>query len=78
MAKYKLTNGETIIRTEDGASIPADPDNRDYAQYLADMEAGEEAEPADPEPKVVEPTPLERLEAAGLTVQDLKALLGIK
>ena len=35
MAEYQLTASEhTIIRTADGACIPDDPANRDYAEYL--------------------------------------------
>ena len=28
---YKLTSGETILRLSDGAFIPQDPGNRDFA-----------------------------------------------
>ena len=31
---YQLTDTNTILRTEDGALIPADPANIDYANYL--------------------------------------------
>ena len=31
---YKLTNTSIINRLSDNADIPADPDNRDYAEYL--------------------------------------------
>ena len=44
---YKLTNTETIIRISDGASIPADPANTDYANYLEWVEAGNTATAAD-------------------------------
>jgi hypothetical protein len=44
---YKLTNTETIIRIADKASIPADPANTDYAEYLEWVEAGNTATAAD-------------------------------
>ena len=44
---YKLTNTETIIRIADKASIPADPANSDYAEYLEWVEAGNTATAAD-------------------------------
>lgn len=48
MSKYKLTNGSSIIRVADGASIPADPANRDYAEYQEWIAAGNTPDPADP------------------------------
>ena len=74
---YKLTNSETIIRTTDNAFIPADVANTDYQQYLQWVSEGGEPEPADP---IQEPTPLtpeEKLQNAGLTISELKTLLGI-
>ena len=49
---YKLTDSETIIRISDGASIPNDPDNTDYAEYLEWVADGNTATAADaiPEP----------------------------
>ena len=74
---YQLTQGDTILRTTDGAFIPSDPANTDYAAFLAWLEEGNTPEPA-PEP---EPTPeltaAEKLAAAGLTVDDLKELLNL-
>jgi len=37
---YKLTSTTSILRTADNASIPADPANRDYAQYLEWLDKG--------------------------------------
>ena len=74
---YQLTSGDTILRTTDGAFIPPDPGNRDYAAYLAWLDEGNTPEPM---PIVEPPAPLtteQKLEAAGLTVAELKALFGL-
>lgn len=48
---YKEPNGSLvtnrIIRTEDGAVIPINPDNTDYQAYLAWLEEGNTPEAAE-------------------------------
>lgn len=74
---YQLTNGDTILRTADGAFIPPDPANTDYAAYLAWLDEGNTPLPApDPDPAPVLTTE-QKLEAAGLTVAELKELFGL-
>lgn len=46
---YKLNNVSTsITRLSDNASIPADPANTDYANYLVWLDEGNTPTPADP------------------------------
>jgi hypothetical protein len=75
---YQLTNSPTIIRLADHACIPPDPGNTDYAAYLEWVEAGNMPDPA---PMVAPPAPLtpaQKLAASGLTVEELKQLLGLE
>ena len=43
---YQLTTSTSIIRLSDGATIPNDPGNRDYREYLDWLDAGNTPEPA--------------------------------
>jgi hypothetical protein len=45
MADYQLTAGPMILRVVDGAMIPPDPANTDYASYLQWVLAGNTADP---------------------------------
>ena len=76
---YTFANAEeTHLKREDSegniAFVPADPANRDYAEFLS---SGATASPyvAPPEPEPL--TAQQKLENAGLTVDELKTLLGI-
>jgi hypothetical protein len=74
---YQLTAHSCILRLADNAFIPTDPANTDYAAFLEWVEAGNTPEPA---PMVAPPAPLtteQKLEAAGLTVAELKTLFGL-
>lgn len=57
MAEYQLTATDSIIRTVDGASIPPDPANMDYAAYLKWVEDGGVPDPyVSPELVASQPT----------------------
>ena len=74
---YQLTTGTTILRLADNAFIPPDPANTDYADYLAWVEEGNMPDPAPlPEP-VPALTTEQKLNAAGLTVAELRELFGL-
>ena len=48
---YTLTEqSDIIVRDEDGAFIPTDPDNVDYQDYLAWLDKGNEPTPYTPPP----------------------------
>lgn len=57
--------------------IPLNPENTDYQQYLLWLEEGNEPLPPDPIQEPEPLTPQQKLEASGLTVEELKELLGL-
>jgi hypothetical protein len=50
MSEYQLTATDAVIRTEDGASIPNDPANRDWAEYQQWLADGGVPDPYKPPP----------------------------
>ena len=74
---YQLTTSTSIKRLSDGAFIPNDPGNRDCREYLDWLDAGNTPEPApSPTPPPVLTTE-QKLEAAGLSVAELRELFGL-
>ena len=76
---YTFDNAEqTCLKREDEqgniAFVPNDPGNRDYAEFLS---SGATAAPYVAPPAPPEPTAKEKLANAGLTVDELKDLLGL-
>ena len=73
---YQLTQGDAILRLEDSTFIPRDDRNTDYQEYQQWLAAGNTPLPAPEPPAPAAPaTAAEKLAAAGLTVEELKALL---
>lgn len=67
----------TLLRTDAAgniACVPPDPKNRDYAEFLSSGATATECIAPPPPP---EPTAEEKLAASGLTVDELKDLLGL-
>lgn len=65
---YKLTNSTSILRA-DGACIPADHANTDYAAYLVWLSEGNQPEPADQPPAPTAKDLLEKLDADNALTQ---------
>lgn len=80
--KYKIINGLnnnliSILNLEDFSYIPIDPANADYQKYLLWLEEGNNPLPPDPIPEPEPLTAQQKLEAAGLSIEELKELLGL-
>jgi hypothetical protein len=77
---YQLTANGSIFYSHDGGCTclpPEDNGTPEWAAYKAWLSEGNTPEPA-PEPEPVpELTPAEKLAASGLTVEELKQLLGL-
>lgn len=74
---YRLTSDGTILRLADNAFIPPSATNRDYQAYEAWLKAGNTPEPAAAPAAPAELTAAEKLAAAGLSVEELRELLGL-
>jgi hypothetical protein len=74
---YQVISDETILRVDDNVWIPVEPANVDYQDFLQWVEDGNTPLPAPEPPTPIEQTPAERLAATGLTVSELRALLGL-
>ena len=70
---YTLTSHpNTVVRDEDGAFIPFDPDNVDYQDYLAWLDEGNAPKqpPANPTPPIETPPPPD-IHEVNAQVQDI-------
>ena len=76
---YKYLNQEQTVvgRIEDDGSMRISGDAQRWEEYLNWLEEGNEPLPPDPEPTPELLTPLQKLEAAGLSIEELKGLLGL-
>ena len=77
IAPFGDATESTSVRRSDGWAIPPDPANTDYAAYLEWVAAGNIPEPAPEPPVPQELTVQEKLQAAGLTIEELKEALGL-
>ena len=82
--KYKFTNPDNnvVLKTDDDGlarvSFLIDAEGSYQDEYRKWIDEGNTPEPADPLPELTPLTPQEKLANAGLTVDELKTLLGLK
>lgn len=87
---YQLTSTNCVINLESGMWIPCNVENIEYQKYLKWLDGyeiigmewvktseGNTPLPPDPIPEPEPLTPQQKLEASGLTVEELKELLGL-
>ena len=77
MTYQLIENSKQIKRIADGASIPTDPGNRDYAEYVAWLAAGNTVKPVDvPTPVQVEAAASNaaKAELASLDLQSIRLM----
>ena len=78
LVKTPFENSYRVVKDlENNTYIPFDSANTDYQQYLKWLEEGNEPLPPDPIPEPEPLTAQQKLEAAGLTIEELKGLLGL-
>jgi len=75
---YVQNCDDLIFRLYDNAAVTLSrTDSEDYNEYQEWLAEGNTPLPADPIPEPEPLTPQQKLEAAGLTVEELRELLGL-
>ena len=76
---YKFLNQEQTIvgRIDDDGLMRSNGFADSWPEYLYWIEEGNEPLPPDPTPEPEPLTPQQKLEAAGLSIEELKELLGL-
>lgn len=76
MLKYTSRDGSAAVERDDGYIVGPE-DATAWAEYQEWLAAGNTPAPVPTPPPPKELTPKEKLEAAGLTIDELKSLLGL-
>jgi hypothetical protein len=77
LISHSLSDTYTISIVGTQISFLPDPENTEYKEYLKWLEEGNEPLPPDPIPEPESLTPEQKLAQSGLTVEELKELLGL-